>query len=79
MNINCSAFVDQLLESRLFGYKKGVFTGANKDTMGLLEEAKGSTIFLDEIGDISPYMQQSLLRVIQNHEITPVGGKTQKY
>lgn len=73
--LNCSAFSDQLLESRLFGYKKGSFTGADKDTPGLFEEAKGGTIFLDEIGDISPYMQQSLLRVLQSKEITPLGGK----
>jgi DNA-binding NtrC family response regulator len=66
------------LESRLFGYKKGAFTGADKDTKGILEEAKGGTVFLDEIGDISPYMQQSLLRVIQNNEITPVGGTPKK-
>ncbi len=73
--LNCSAFNDQLLESRLFGYKKGAFTGADKDTPGLFEDAKGGTIFLDEIGDITPYMQQSLLRVLQAKEIMPVGGK----
>ena len=78
ITINCSAFGDQLLESRLFGYKKGAFTGADKDTKGILEEAKGGSVFLDEIGDISPYMQQSLLRVIQNNEITPIGGKPKK-
>ena len=78
ITINCSAFGDQLLESRLFGYKKGAFTGADKDTKGILEEAKGGTVFLDEIGDISPYMQQSLLRVMQNNEITPIGGTPKK-
>jgi len=72
--LNCSAFNDQLLESRLFGYKKGAFTGADKDTKGIFEEAKNGTIFLDEIGDISPYMQQSLLRVIQEQEIVPLGA-----
>ena len=76
--INCSAFHDQLLESRLFGHKKGSFTGADKDMPGLFTEAKKGTIFLDEIGDISSYMQQSLLRVLQEKEITPVGGKPQK-
>lgn len=76
--INCSAFGDSLLESRLFGYKKGSFTGAEKDMPGLFERANGGTIFLDEIGDISPYMQQSLLRVIQEKEIQPVGGATSK-
>lgn len=78
VTINCSAFNDQLLESRLFGYKKGAFTGADKDTEGLFRQADGGTIFLDEIGDISSYMQQALLRVIQEKEIQPIGGKTQK-
>jgi transcriptional regulator with PAS, ATPase and Fis domain len=78
ITVNCSAFNDQLLESRLFGYKKGAFTGAEKDTSGLFEEANEGTIFLDEIGDISPYMQQSLLRVLQEKEIMPVGGKSHK-
>ncbi len=76
--VNCSAFSDQLLESRLFGYKKGSFTGAEKDTPGILEMANGGTVFLDEIGDISPYMQQSLLRVLQQQEVTPIGGVTKK-
>lgn len=78
LTINCSAINDQLLESRLFGYKKGAFTGANADTKGLFEEADGGSIFLDEIGDISPYMQQALLRVLQQKEIQPVGGKSIK-
>ena len=72
--INCSAFSDNLLESRLFGYKKGAFTDAKEDTKGIFEIANGGSVFLDEIGDISPYMQQSLLRVIQQKEITPIGG-----
>jgi len=76
--INCSAFSDSLLESRLFGHKKGAFTGADKDTVGLFEQADEGTIFLDEIGDISPYMQQSLLRVLQEKEIMPLGGKAKK-
>ena len=76
--INCSAFSDTLLESRLFGYKKGAFTGADKDSEGLFELANEGTIFLDEIGDISPYMQQSLLRVLQEKEIMPLGGKAKK-
>jgi len=71
--INCSALRDDLLESRLFGQIKGAFTGAHEDKKGLLEEADGGVIFLDEIGDISPYMQQSLLRVLQSGEILPVG------
>jgi DNA-binding NtrC family response regulator len=76
--INCSAFSDTLLESRLFGYKKGAYTGADKDTVGLFEQANEGTIFLDEIGDISPYMQQALLRVLQEKEIMPLGGKSKK-
>ena len=78
ITVNCSAFQDALLESRLFGYKKGAFTGADKDTKGLFEEAHHGTIFLDEIGDISPYMQQSLLRVLQEKEIQPLGDKSKK-
>ena len=71
--VNCSAVGDSLLESRLFGYKKGSFTGAEKDTKGLFEEADGGTIFLDEIGDTSASMQQALLRVLQEKEIVRVG------
>jgi transcriptional regulator with PAS, ATPase and Fis domain len=78
ITINCSAFSDSLLESRLFGYKKGSFTGADSDTKGLFEKANSGTIFLDEIGDISPYMQQALLRVIQEKEIQPLGGTSKK-
>jgi DNA-binding NtrC family response regulator len=58
----------------LFGFKKGAFTGAEKDTLGIFQKADGGTVFLDEIGDISPYMQQALLRVLQEKETTPVGG-----
>lgn len=76
ITINCSALGDNLLESRLFGYAKGAFTGADKDQAGLFEQANGGTIFLDEIGDISPYMQQSLLRVIQEGEVMRVGENT---
>ncbi|MFM8241228.1 MAG: sigma 54-interacting transcriptional regulator, partial [Crocinitomicaceae bacterium] len=78
VTINCSAFSDNLLESRLFGFKKGAFTGADKDSIGLFEEAHEGTILLDEIGDISPYMQQALLRVLQEKEIMPLGGKPKK-
>ncbi|ASV78487.1 sigma-54 dependent transcriptional regulator [Elizabethkingia anophelis] len=76
--INCSAFTDGLLESRLFGHTKGAFTGAVTDHKGLLEEANGGTIFLDEIGDISPYMQQLLLRVIQEKKILRIGDVKEK-
>jgi transcriptional regulator with PAS, ATPase and Fis domain len=74
--INCGALPDHLLESMLFGYVKGAFTGANKAAKGIFESAAGATIFLDEIGDISPKMQVSLLRVLQESEILPVGGNT---
>lgn len=76
--INCSAFTDELLESRLFGHKKGAFTGASSEHTGLFEEAKGGTIFLDEIGDISPYMQQVLLRVLQQKVIMKIGENEER-
>ncbi len=76
--VNCAGFSDELLESRLFGYKKGAFTGAFADEDGIFKKASGGTVFLDEIGDISPYMQQSLLRVLQEKEIRPIGGNTIK-
>ena len=72
--INCGALPDTLLESELFGYKKGAFTHAIKDKPGQFALADGGTIFLDEIGDTSPAFQVSLLRVLQEHEFTPLGG-----
>ncbi|WP_167616642.1 sigma 54-interacting transcriptional regulator [Maribellus sediminis] len=78
ITVNCSSIGDSLLESRLFGYKKGAFTGAYEDSSGLFKKANRGTIFLDEIGDISPQMQQSLLRVLQEKEITPIGGIPEK-
>jgi PAS domain S-box-containing protein len=72
--INCGALPDTLLESELFGYKKGAFTNAVKDKPGQFALANGGTIFLDEIGDTSPAFQVSLLRVLQEHEFTPLGG-----
>lgn len=74
--VNCAALGDTLLESRLFGYEKGAFTGADRKTEGFFDAAKGGTLFLDEIGDISPYMQQSLLRVLQEQEFIPIGSTT---
>ncbi len=71
--VNCSALTDEILESRLFGHKKGAFTGAVSDQVGLFEAAEGGTIFLDEIGDISPRLQQSLLKVVQDYEVLPLG------
>lgn len=71
---NCGAMPDSLLESELFGHEKGAFTGAIKTKLGLFELADGGTIFLDEIGDTSPAMQQRLLRVLQEGEIRRVGA-----
>ncbi|PCI28169.1 MAG: Fis family transcriptional regulator [SAR324 cluster bacterium] len=78
ITVNCSAMRDDLLESRLFGHKKGSFTGAISDHKGLFEEAEGGSIFLDEIGDISLYMQQTLLRILQDKEIQPIGKAPKK-
>ena len=72
--VDCGSLTDSLLESELFGYVRGAFTGAVGDKKGLFEEASGGTIFLDEIGDIGPSMQAKLLRVLQEYEIKRVGG-----
>jgi len=72
--INCSVIPESLLESELFGHMKGAFTGAITSKKGLFEEADGGTIFLDEIGDINPYFQIKLLRVLEDHVIRPVGS-----
>jgi Nif-specific regulatory protein len=69
----CGSIPDNLLESELFGYKRGAFTGANADKQGLLEAADGGTFFLDEIADISPALQAKLLRVLENREIIRLG------
>ena len=74
ITINCTAMPDNLLESELFGYKKGAFTGANTNKKGLFETANSGTIFLDEIGSIPMNMQMKLLRVLQEKEIRQVGG-----
>jgi DNA-binding NtrC family response regulator len=76
--INCSAIPESLLESEFFGYKKGSFTGAYYDKLGLFEVADKGTIFLDEIGDISQTVQVKLLRTLQEREITPVGSTESK-
>jgi PAS domain S-box-containing protein len=76
VKVNCSALSDNLLESELFGHVKGAFTGAVRDHVGRFQKADGGTIFLDEIGDISPKMQLRLLRVIENMEFERVGGTT---
>jgi transcriptional regulator with PAS, ATPase and Fis domain len=73
---NCSAVVETLFESELFGYVRGAFTGATSDKMGLVEFAHGGTLFLDEIGDMPLTTQAKLLRVLQNQEVTRVGAVT---
>jgi len=72
--IDCGALTDTLLESELFGHEKGAFTGAVSTKVGLLETAAGGTVFLDEIGNISDAMQVKLLRVVQEQQVTRVGG-----
>jgi PAS domain S-box-containing protein len=72
--VNCAALPDTLLESELFGYKTGAFTGARKDKPGRFELAQGGTILLDEIGDISPAMQIRLLRTLQEKHVEPLGS-----
>jgi len=79
LTINCAALSDTLLESQLFGHLKGAFTGALQNQKGLFEEADGSTLFMDEIGDISPGLQAKLLRMLQEGEFLPVGATQPRY
>jgi len=73
--VNCAALPDSLLESELFGYEKGAFTGANTFKPGKFEMAQNGTILLDEIGEMAPILQAKLLRVLQEHEVDRVGGR----
>jgi two-component system response regulator AtoC len=78
VTIDCGGIPDNLLESELFGYKKGAFTDAVKDKPGRFEEADGGSVFLDEIGELPLSLQVKLLRVLQEEEITPLGGTGSK-
>ena len=75
VSINCAAIPDTLLESELFGYEKGAFTGAHSSREGTLKLAEGGTVFFDEIGDMSPYAQAKILRAIENRKIQQLGGR----
>ncbi len=72
--VNCGALPENLLESELFGYKRGAFTDAHADTRGLVEEANTGTLFLDEVGEVSPKVQVKLLRFLQEKEVKPLGS-----
>ena len=73
MELNCANLPEQLVEAELFGYCKGAFTGAARDHLGLFEEANGGILFLDEIGDILPAVQNKLLRAIEEKQIKRLG------
>ena len=74
VKVNCAALPEDLLESELFGYEKGAFTGANARKVGKFEVADGGTIFLDEIGEMSPALQAKLLQVLQDSSFSRLGG-----
>src|SRR5262249_29678665 len=73
--LNCAAIPDGLLESELFGYEPGAFTGAHTRKEGTLQLAQGGTVFFDEIGDMSPYVQAKILRALDSKEVQRLGGK----
>ncbi|MGC1295060.1 MAG: sigma-54 dependent transcriptional regulator [Alloacidobacterium sp.] len=75
ISVNCAAIPDTLLESELFGYEKGAFTGAEAPMQGKIRQADGGTLFFDEIGDMTPYAQAKILRVIESKQIQRLGGK----
>lgn len=78
VELSCASIPAQLLESELFGYRKGAFSGAFRDKIGLLEKADGGTVFLDEIGEMSPELQPKLLLFLQNQRFYPVGSAEQR-
>jgi len=77
VSVNCGAFPETLLESELFGYMKGSFTGATGNRQGLFEAANGGTLFLDEVGETTPAMQVKLLRVLQERAVRPLGASAE--
>ncbi|MEE9465614.1 MAG: sigma-54 dependent transcriptional regulator, partial [Candidatus Neomarinimicrobiota bacterium] len=77
--VNCGAFTETLLESEMFGHEKGAFTGAIRTHQGIFEQADGGTIFLDEIGEISPQLQVKLLRILQDGTFQRLGGTKESY
>lgn len=75
--VDCASLPENLVESSLFGYKKGAFTGADKDMEGLIKQADGGTLFLDEVGELPLNLQKSFLRVLQEHRFRPIGAKNE--
>ena len=74
--LNCAAMPENLIEDMLFGHDKGAFTGAHRDQKGLFEQAQGGTLFLDEIGEMPMHLQSKLLRVLQERQLTRLGGQS---